>query len=167
MLDLYNLLEENHARIVSRLVDTVPKQVGAYARMPKPELKQSIEHWLEAYTDLLVTSEDASLRTFFNYLAKVRAAQSFKLGDIQRALLCFLPVMRQVLQDAFREAHDGRAKYDQAMARVEKTAYDSVCSFADVFQEYLASRIDEHNEYLEEQNKQLGVDLSQFIMFRG
>lgn len=168
MIELYNFLENNNALIVSSLVTRIPKDVPAYARVPRNELKQSIEHLLEAYTDLLVTGEDDAQRTYFKYLAKVRSAQSFKLSDVLHKLLIFLPVIRQMLQEELRDHDgDGLGLFNRAMEQLERTNYQSVCRFVDVFQEYLASRIDEHNEYLDEQNKQLGVDLSKFILFRG
>lgn len=168
MIELYNFLENNRGLIVSALLTRIPKEVPAYARIPRNELKQSLEYLLEAYTDLLVTGEDDSQRTYFKYLAKVRASQSFKLSDVVRKLLCFLPVIRSMLQEEMRDVDgDGLALFNKAMDQLERTTYDSVCRFVDTFQEYLASRIDEHNEYLDEQNKELGVDLSKFILFRG
>ena len=168
MIELYNFMEHNHELIVNALLTQVPKYVASYSRVPRNELKQSIEHLLEAYTDLLVTNEDDSLRAFFKYVAKVRAAQSFKVSDVMRALLCFPPVIRAMLQEEFRDAEgDGRALFNTAISKIEKTAFDSICVFADIFQDYLDSRIDEHNEYLNEKNKQLGVDLSKFILFKG
>jgi len=168
MIQLYNFMEHNHELLVSALLTQVPKDVGSYARVPRNELKQSIEHLLEAYTDLLVTGEDDSLRAFFKYIAKLRASQSFKVSDVMRALLCFPPVIRSMLQEEFRDVDgDGRAMFNTAIDKIEKTAFDSICVFADIFQDYLSSRIDEHNEYLTEKNKQLGVDLSKFILFKG
>ena len=58
MLELYNFMENNHDALVSNLLTRVPKEVAAYSRLPRNELKQSIEHLLEAYTDLLVTGQD-------------------------------------------------------------------------------------------------------------
>lgn len=168
MIELYNFLENNNALIVSALVTRIPKEVPAYARVPRNELKQSVEYLLEAYTDLLVTGEDDSQRTYFKYLAKVRSSQSFKLSDVLHKLLVFLPVIRQMLQEEFRDVDgDGLALFNRAMEQLEKTNYQSVCRFVDVFQDYVNNKVDEHNEYLDEQNKQLGVDLSKFILFRG
>lgn len=98
----------------------------------------------------------------------MRSAQSFKLSDVLHKLLIFLPVIRQMLQEELRDHDgDGLGLFNRAMEQLERTNYQSVCRFVDVFQDYLGSRIDEHNEYLDEQNKQLGVDLSKFILFRG
>jgi hypothetical protein len=168
MLELYNFMESNHDALVSNLLGKVPKEVAAYSRLPRNELKQSIEHLLEAYTDLLVTGQDEGLRAFFKYIAKVRSAQSFKVSDVMRALLCFPPVIRRMLQDEYRDMEgDGLSLFNKAIEKIESTCFQSVCTFVDIFQEYLDSRIKEHNEYLNEKNKQLGVDLSKFILFRG
>jgi hypothetical protein len=168
MLELYNFMESNHDALVSNLLAKVPKEVAAYSRLPRNELKQSIEHLLEAYTDLLVTGQDEGLRAFFKYIAKVRSAQSFKVSDVMRALLCFPSVIRRMLQDEYRDVEgDGLAMFNKAMEKIEGTCFQSVCVFVDIFQEYLDGRIKEHNDYLNEKNKQLGVDLSKFILFRG
>ena len=168
MLELYNLMESNHDALVASLLNKVPKEVPAYSRLPRNELKQSIEHLLEAYTDLLVTGQDEGLRAFFKYIAKVRSAQSFKVSDVMRALLCFPSVVRRVLQDEFRDVQgDGAAMFNTSMAKVESTCFSSVCVFVDIFQDYVDNRIKEHNDYLNDKNKQLGVDLSRFILFRG
>ena len=168
MIELFQIVEDNHDQLVSSLLNTVPKQAPAYSRMGRAELRQSVEHLIEAYTDLLVTGEDRSLRSFFKYLAKVRASQSFQLSDVMRALLCFPPIMRTMLQDEFRTSRgDGRRLYNDAVSKVETTAYDALCVFADIYQEYIQSRISEHNDYIDAQNETLGVDLSKFILFRG
>lgn len=168
MIELYNFLENNRDLIVSALLARIPKEVSAYARVPRNELKQSLEYLLEAYTDLLVTGEEDAQRTYFKYLAKVRSSQSFKLSDVLHKLLCFLPVIRGMLQEEFRDVDgDGLSLFNKAMDQLERTNYESVCRFVDVFQDHLKSRIEEHNEYIDEQNKQLGVDLSKFILFRG
>lgn len=168
MIELYNFLENHRDLIVSSLLTRIPKEVGAYARVPRNELKQSIEYLLEAYTDLLVTGEDESQRKYFKYIAKLRSSQSFKMSDVLHKLLLFLPVIRGLLQEEMRDVDgDGLALFNRAMEQLERTTYTSVCLFVDVFQEHLKSRIEEHNEYLDEQNKQLGVDLSKFILFRG
>mgnify|MGYP001430716877 CR=1 FL=1 len=168
MIELFQIVEDNHDQLVSSLLNKVPKQVPAYSRMGRAELRQSVEHLIEAYTDLLVTGEDRSLRSFFKYLAKVRASQSFQLSDVMRALLCFPPLMREMLQSEFRNSRgDGRRLYNDAVSKIETTAYDALCVFADIYQEYIQSRISEHNDYIDSQNENLGVDLSKFILFRG
>ena len=72
------------------------------------------------------------------------------------------------LQDEYRDVEgDGQAMFNKSMEKIETTCFQSVCTFVDIFQDYLDSRIKEHNDYLNEKNKQLGVDLSKFILFRG
>jgi hypothetical protein len=168
LIELYNFLENNNSLLVSQLLTAIPKEVPSYARTPRNELKQSIEYLLEAYTDLLVTGEDDAQRTYFKYLAKVRSSQSFKLSDVARKLLCFPPVIRSMLQEEFRDVDgDGLTLFNKAMDQLERTMYDSVARFIDVYLDYQSSRKTEHDEYLDEQNEQLGVDLSKFILFRG
>ncbi|MCP4501717.1 MAG: hypothetical protein GY822_17290 [Deltaproteobacteria bacterium] len=168
MIELYNFLENSSEQILSKLLFQVQKNVGAYSRMPKPELKQSLEYLMEAYTDLLVTGEDDSQRTYFKYLSKVRSAQSFKVWDVQHKLLMFVSVIRPMLQEEFRDTDgDGLGLYNKAMAELERTNFQSACLFAEVYTGYIRSRKDEHDEYLDEENEQLGVDMSKYILFRG
>jgi len=168
LIELYNFLENNRAAIVSAMLTKVPKDIPAYARVARNELRQSLEYLLEAYTDLLVTGEDDSQRTYFKFLSKVRVSQSFKLGDIIHKHLCFLAVIRPMLQAQLRDVDgDGLGLFNRAMDHLERTTFKSVVVFVEVYQDYLKSRVDEHNEYVDEENKQLGVDMSKFILFRG
>ncbi len=168
MIELYNFLENNRAQIISALLTKIPKELPAYSRVARNDLKQSLEYLLEAYTDLLVTGEDESQRTYFKYLAKVRVSQSFKLGDVSHKLLMFLSVIRPMLQEKFRDHDgDGLSLFNKAMDQLEKTTFKSVATYIEVYAAYLQGRKDEHAEYLDEENKQLGVDMSKFILFRG
>jgi hypothetical protein len=168
LIELYNFLENNRAQIISALLTKIPKELPAYSRVARNDLKQSLEYLLEAYTDLLVTGEDESQRTYFKYLAKVRVSQSFKLGDVSHKLLMFLSVIRPMLQEKFRDHDgDGLSLFNKAMDQLEKTTFKSVATYIEVYADYLKGRKDEHAEYLDEENKQLGVDMSKFILFRG
>ena len=55
MIELYNFLENNRTQIISALLTRIPKDIPAYSRVARNDLKQSLEYLLEAYTDLLVT----------------------------------------------------------------------------------------------------------------
>jgi hypothetical protein len=168
MIELYNFLENNKTQVISTLLARIPKDIPAYARVPRNDLKQSLEYLLEAYTDLLVTGEDDSQRTYFKFLAKVRVSQSFQVGDIIHKLLLIMAVVRPMIQEKFREhAGDGLALYNKAMDVLERTTFKSCATYLEVHNAYLKSRVDEHNEYVDEENKQLGVDMSKFILFRG
>jgi len=83
-------------------------------------------------------------------------------------LLMFLPVIRELLQQEFRDFDgDGLSLYNQAMSQLESTMFKSSSLFINTWFEYLKSKMTEHDEYLTEENEQLGVDLSKFILFRG
>jgi hypothetical protein len=84
-----------------------------------------------------------------------------------RALLSFNVVIRPLLQEFFRhDEGDGLKNFNQCMAKVESTSFDAVATFSDVFQDHLQTRVDEHNNYLQEKKRQLGIDLSKFVLFR-
>jgi hypothetical protein len=168
VIELYNFLENNRTQIVTALLARIPKDIPAYTRVARNDLKQSLEYLLEAYTDLLVTGEDESQRTYFKFLAKVRVSQSFQIGDIVHKLLLIMSTVRPMLQTKFREhAGDGLGLYNKAMDVMERTTFKSIATYLEVHNAYLKSRVDEHNEYVDEENKQLGVDMSKFILFRG
>ncbi len=168
MIELYNFFENNRTQIISTLLTRIPKEIPAYSRVPRNDLKQSLEYILEAYTDLLVTGDDDSQKTYFKFLAKLRVSQSFKLGDVLQKHLMVLAVVRPLLQVKFREhSGDGLGLYNKAMDILERTHFQSVGLLVQVWTDYVKSRADEHNEYVDEDNKQLGVDMSKFILFRG
>jgi hypothetical protein len=168
MIELYNFLENGRPQILTALLARIPKDIPAYSRVARNDLKQSLEYLLEAYTDLLVTGEDDSQRTYFKFLAKVRVSQSFQVGDIIHKQLVIMATVRPMIQEKFREhSGDGLALYNKAMDVLERTTFKSAATYLEVHNAYLKSRVDEHNEYVDEENKQLGVDMSKFILFRG
>ena len=157
------------ADIVDDLMREIPATVPSYMKVPKPELKQSLEHLLEAYGDYLVTGEPDTLTSVLRYITKVRAQQSFKLSDVLRSLLVLPPVLRARLQEDYRDKDDpaGQAKFNEAILKLEETTYNAVCLFVDIFQEYLMNMVNEHQDYLKRTNQKFGVDLSKFILFKG
>lgn len=168
MIELYNFFENNKTQLITALLTRIPKDVPAYSRVARNDLRQSLEYLLEAYTDLLVTGEEDSQRTYFKFLAKVRVSQSFQVGDIVHKLMLIMAVARPMIQEKFRgHSGDGLALFNKAMDVLERTTFKSVATYLEVHNAYLKSRVDEHNEYVDEENKQLGVDMSKFILFRG
>jgi hypothetical protein len=168
VIELYNFLENNRAQIISALLTRIPKDIPAYSRVARNDLKQSLEYLLEAYTDLLVTGDDDSQKTYFKFLAKLRVSQSFKLGDVLHKHMLIMATVRPMLQTKFRDhSGDGLGLYNKAMDVLERTHFQSVTLLCQVWSDYIKSRADEHSEYVDEDNKQLGVDMSKFILFRG
>ena len=70
MIELFTFLEKNKADIVDDLMREIPATVPSYMKVPKPELKQSLEHLLEAYGDYLVTGEPDTLTSVLRYITK-------------------------------------------------------------------------------------------------
>ncbi len=169
MIELFTFLEKNKADIIEDLMERIPATVPAYLKVPKPELRQTLEHLLEAYGDYLVTGEPDTLTSVLRYITKVRAQQSFKLSDVLRSLLLIPPVMRERLQEEFRDndSADARVQFNDAIEKFEETTYNAVCLFVDIFQEYLMNMMNEHQDYLKKTNQKFGVDLSKFILFKG
>lgn len=169
MIELFTFLEKNKPEIIEDLMERIPATVPAYLKVPKPELKQSLEHLLEAYGDYLVTGEPDTLTSVLRYITKVRAQQSFKLSDVLRSLLLLPPAIRERLQEEYRDNNsaDGRQQFNDAVEKFEETTYNAVCLFVDIFQEYLMNMVNEHQDYLKKTNQKFGVDLSKFILFKG
>lgn len=169
MIELFTFLEKAKPDIIEDLMERIPQTVPAFLKVPKPELRQTLEHLLEAYGDFLVTGEPDTLTSVLRYITKVRAQQSFKLSDILRALLLLPPAIRQRLQDEFRDndSDDAREQFNEAVDKFEETSYNAVCLFVDIFQEYLMNMVNEHQDYLKKTNQKFGVDLSKFILFKG
>ncbi len=167
MISLYRLLDEHRDHIIAILLNRVPREVKAYRKIPRPELRASIDHLFDAYVEFLLTGEITGLKSVFKYIARVRFTQGFSAGEIIHALLMFSSVMRCILQEEFRKhPGDGQAMFNKAMAHIERSTSDGVATFAEVFQEYVQSRVDQHNDYLNERKEKLGIDLSKFILFR-
>lgn len=169
MIELFTFLEKRKADIIDDLMERIPSTVPAYLKVPKPELRQSLEHLLEAYGDFLVTGEPDTLTSVLRYITKVRAQQSFKLSDVLRSLLLLPPAIRQRLQEEYRDnrGDDARELFNEAMEKFEETSYNAVCLFVDIFQEYLMNMVNEHQDYMKKTNQKFGVDLSKFILFKG
>jgi hypothetical protein len=169
VIELFTFLEKNKAEIVDDLLERIPSTVPAFRKVPKPELRQTLEHLMEAYGDFLVTGEPDTMTSVLRYITKVRAQQSFRLSDVLRSLLLIPPSIRERLQDEYRnnDSEDGREQFNEAMSKFEETTYNAVCLFTDIFQEYLMNMLNEHQEYLKKTNQKFGVDLSKFILFKG
>src|SRR5688572_26411651 len=115
MLALYNVLVENRTRVINMVLNRVPRDVRAYNRVPRGELRESVEHLYDAYLDLLASQSDESLRHMFTYIARMRVAQSFRLSAILRALLSFNTIIRPILQESYRGVDgDGRKAFNQS-----------------------------------------------------
>lgn len=170
MLSLYNILVENRARIVSGVQAKIPREVKAYSRVPRGELRESIEHLFDAYLDLVASGNDDKLRHMYGYIARVRVAQGFRMSSILRALLVLNAVVRPILQEIYRYSGtpdaEARKGFNEAFATIESTTFDAISTFSDVFQDYVQSRVDEHNQYLQQKNRQHDIDLSKFVLFR-
>ena len=169
MIELFTFLEKNKGEIVDDLLERIPQTVPSFRKVPKPELKQTLEHLMEAYGDFLVTGEPDTMTSVLRYITKVRAQQSFRLSDVLRSLLLIPPSIRERLQDEYRnnDSDDARDQFNEAMSKFEETTYNAVCLFTDIFQEYLMNMLNEHQEYLKKTNQKFGVDLSKFILFKG
>lgn len=169
MIELFTFLEKNKGEIVDDLLERIPQTVPSFRKVPKPELKQTLEHLMEAYGDFLVTGEPDTMTSVLRYITKVRAQQSFRLSDVLRSLLLIPPSIRERLQDEYRnnDSDDAREQFNEAMSKFEETTYNAVCLFTDIFQEYLMNMLNEHQEYLKKTNQKFGVDLSKFILFKG
>jgi hypothetical protein len=169
LIELFTFLEKNKAEIVDDLIERIPATVPAYRKVPKTELRQSLEHLMEAYGDFLVTGEPDTMTSVLRYITKVRAQQSFRLSDVLRSLLLIPPALRERLQEEYLSSgtEEGREQFNESVSKFEETTYNAVCLFTDIFQEYLMNMINEHQDYLKKTNQKFGVDLSKFILFKG
>ena len=146
----------------------IPRQIAAYQRMPKSELKQMLEHLLDGYIDLLVTGQTDALDKVFRYMSRVHHAKKFKVSDVLLVILMFPQVIRRLLAEEYSDlrGEDGIHKFNQALEQTETTAHRAAASFVDIYQEYINKRIEEHNDYLDQAQQKFGIDLSRFIVFK-
>ena len=167
-IQIFNFLEDYNAQIVSLLQGKIPRAIPAYSRIPRAELKQMLEHLLDGYVDLLVTGQTDALDKVFRYMSRVHYAKKFKVSDVLSAILMFPQVIRRLLAEEYSDlqGEDAIRKFNQALEQTETTAHRAACSFVDIYQEFMAKRIEEHNDYLDDAQKKFGIDLSRFIVFK-
>ncbi len=164
---LYDILEEKRPQIITSLCRRIPKEVRPYGKIPRIELQEAIDQFLDAFLNFLITGDDARLRRLFGYVAQLRFAQGFSMSTVLKAILCFLPTTQELLYSHL--VHDDptdRALYGKWMFTLQQTTIQTAGIFTEAYQEHVQSQVDNYNQYLEEQKKQLGVDLSRFILFR-
>jgi len=155
---LYETLLEKRAVVITALQRRIPKEVRAYSRVPRVELRESIERHYDAFLDFLITGNDEKLRRLFAYVARVRDAQGFSMSVVLKALLCFIPVLRDALL---------QEQKTDAISQLDHRLIVAAGIFVDAYTDHLQSKVDQYNAYLNEQEQSLGVDLSKLILFRG
>lgn len=167
-IELFNFLEDYNDEIVKLLASRIPREIKAYTKIPRAELRQLLEHLLDGYIDLLVTGQTDSLEKVFRYMSRVFAAKKFAISDVLGALLKFPQVVRRLLAEEYRDLQDpdAVAQFNQALEQTEGASHKAVCVFVDIFQEHLNKRIKEHNDYLDQAQRKFGIDLSRFIIFK-
>jgi hypothetical protein len=155
---LYETLLEKRPMVIAALQRRIPKEVRAYSRVSRVELRESIERHYDAFLDFLITGNDEKLKRLFGYVARVRDAQGFSMAVVLKALLCIMPVLRDILlQD----------KKTEAISQLDQRLIVAAGLFVDAYTAHLQSKVDQYNAYLNEQEQNLGVDLSKLILFRG
>jgi len=167
-IQLFNFLEDYSNQIVDLLTAKIPKSISAYSKLPKNELREMLKHLLDGYIDLLVTGQTDALDKVFRYMSRVHVAKNFKISDVLMAVLLFPQVIRRLLAEEYAEiqGESGVSKFNEVLEQTETTAHRAACSFADIYQEHIKKRIEEHNDYLDQASKKFGIDLSRFIVFK-
>jgi len=167
-IQLFNFLEDYNSQIVNLLQGKIPREVPSYSKIPRAELKTMLEHILDGYIDLLVTGQTDALERVFRYMSRVHHAKKVKVSDVLSAILLFPQVIRRLLAEEYSDLKGEEAirRFNQALEQTESTAHRAACSFVDIYTEFIRSRIEEHNDYLDQQQKKFGIDLSRFIVFK-
>lgn len=167
-IQLFNFLEDYNAQIINLLLGKIPREIPAYSKLPRSELKQMLEHILDGYIDLLVTGQTDALDKVFRYMSRVHAAKKFEVSDVLSAILLFPSVIRRLLAEEYSDlkTDDAVRKFNQALEQTESTAHRAAATFVDIFWAHLRKRIEEHNDYLDQAQKKFGIDLSRFIVFK-
>ena len=168
MILIYNLIDDNKGQIRIKLLSAVQRDVPALARHNRHELKPMVESYIESLLDLMASGNDEPLRRFFRYMIRNDSGTSLKKSAMVRFIMAIAPILRQTLQENFRDMPlDGKALYNQGMNFVDQTLSTAAAAFLDEFDAYIKNKIAEQNQYLMDKRDALGVDLSQFILFRG
>jgi hypothetical protein len=167
-VELFNFLEDYREQVVQLMVTKIPKEIKAYARVSRTELKETMDHMLDGYIDLLVTGQPEAIEKVFRYVVRVRHAQKFQISEVLATILMLTPVIRRLLAEEYRDIQgdDALRKFNAALEQIESNANRAACLFTDIFQDHLNKRIKEHNDYLDQAQKKFGIDLSRFIVFK-
>jgi hypothetical protein len=100
----------------------------------------------------------------FHALSRILAVKGTRFSDVFELPLITGTVIRGLLAEehADRDADEPMRNFNEALEVTEATARTIACRFLDVFQEDLSKRIDNHNNYLAQIQKESGVDLTSF-----
>lgn len=167
MILIYNLVDDNKAKIRIQFLSAVQREAPEFSKYNRHELKPMIDAYIEGLLDLMASGSDESLRRHFRYLIRNDGSNLKKSTSI-KFIMAIAPVLRRTLQEGFREMHlDGKSLLNQGMNFVDQTLSTAAAGFLDEFDAYIKNKIAEQNQYLMDKRETLGVDLSQFILFRG
>lgn len=168
MILIYNLVDEKKAQIRIRFLAIVQRDVPTLARHSRHELKPMIDTYLNALLELMAGGNEEPLRRYFRYLIRNDGGTSIKKSTVIRFVMAIAPIFRQILQEEFRKMPiDGKSLFNKGMDFLEETLATAAAAFLDEYDEYIKNKLSEQNQYLMDKRDALGVDLSQFILFRG
>ncbi len=167
MILLYNFLSEMKPRIAKGLLQRIPREIEAYRKVPRPQLKESFEHLFDAYLNLIVSGDTRDLTTIFQYIVRLRIGQQVPMGATLEAMARFLPVTRALMQEEFRHLQgDGRTLFNKAYEKIELTFATGISHYTEIHLGYLAKREKiTDGQFAHDSN--YSADASRYIVLRG
>jgi hypothetical protein len=112
----------------------------------------------------VITGEADSMDDLFRPLSRVVALRGIRFSDVFELPLILETVIRHHLVKEYsdRDEQKGLQEFNEALDAIQSASRKAGCRFLDVFQEDLNARIDSHNDYLSQNQKEFGIDLASF-----
>lgn len=145
------LIRDNRAGLVEGLVTRILEDVPQYARVPGPELTESIEGFVDDLLALLEGREGAGLTGRLVELSQRRFTQGFQPGDFLRAILQVHPLLRPHVRTLRADDPAFAKEYDA----FERILHDAAATAANVYVETVTHQIEAKNQALNRLNQRL------------
>jgi hypothetical protein len=162
-LELFTTLERRKTEIVEGVIERI-KEGPAYKDPFGGSLQVLVDKFVEGFGDTLITGEADSIDEMLRALSRVVALRGIRFSDVFELPLIVEAVFRDQLVDELsdRDENERLEAFNKVINEIQSVARKIGCRFLDVFQENLNARIDSHNAYLSQTEKEFGIDLTTF-----
>lgn len=168
-LILFSILEKYKPSLTASILNILPKHIKEYRRISRADLKKSVSHFLESFFDLLITSDQNNLNTWFKFVAKLRVSQSFPLSSILGGIIRSLPPIRRALEQelAPHQNEQNYKKYERALVHLEQGMISAMELFTKNYQEATETQPIKYENVSDEKATLFCLDFSKHVILKG
>jgi len=165
-IQIFNLLEDYFNQITDQVKKRLLERRPVYAEFSDKNLTEMIDHCLDGYIDLVVTGQTDALDKIYRLFSRIIVQRGGEFSDVFVITLIISSVVRGILAEEYEDLKedDKLEKFNKALDQLETEAHTTACHFLDVFHEFFDKRIEDNNQYLQDTEKELGIDLGEFRM---